>query len=117
MKKRLLIFNYSLLAAILFTILFQSLHSYEHLIKEFTSEHCHHKYDRNGKAEITHNHHDFDNCLVCKYSFSHYIPTEFLSYSFKRVLQNTSYQFTYTENPIVFSGSLLALRGPPFFIV
>lgn len=116
MNKKLQNLSLSLLIAMLFAILFQSAHSYEHLEKQLTSEHCNHKYDR-SKAEISHSHHDFDDCFVCEYSFSNYIATDFFSFSFKSTVQNTTYSFAVTEKPIVFSGSQLTLRGPPSFIV
>jgi hypothetical protein len=117
MKKRLLIFNYSVLAAILFTVLYQSVHSFEHLVKQLTTEHCHHKYNGSNTAEITHSHHDYDHCFVCKYSFSNYIPTTIYSAEFFNVVSDTTRLFGYGEKLVFFTGSFYNLRGPPSFIV
>lgn len=117
MKKRLLIVNFFVLAAISFTILYQSAHSFEHLVKELTAEHCHHKYNSNSKAEITHSHHDYDNCFVCKYSFSNYIPTEIYAFEFFNVISDTTRLFGYGEKLVFFTGSFYYLRGPPAVIV
>jgi hypothetical protein len=116
MKKKLLIINVFLLIAVSFSILFQSVHSYEHLVKQLSEKQCHHKYNHH-KTEVSHSHHDYDNCFVCKYSFSNYISTEFFSFSFRNVVKHNSYSFAKTKNPVVFSGKQLALRGPPSFIV
>ncbi len=116
MNKKLQNLSFSLLIVMLFAMLFQSVHSYEHLAKQLTSKHCDHKYDR-SKNQISHTHQNVDHCFVCEYSFSSYIPVDFFSFGFKKPIQNTSYHFALTENPIVFSGSQLALRGPPSFIV
>ncbi len=116
MKKKLVIFNYSLLTAVLFAILFQSVHSFEHIVKQLTTKHCDHKYNRDV-TEFTHSHNDFDHCFVCEYSFSNYTPTAFYSFEFYNVVSDTVRSFGFGENCIVFSVSTVSLRGPPSFIV
>ncbi|WP_313806588.1 hypothetical protein [Flavobacterium sp.] len=96
--------------------MFQSVHSYEHLVQQFTEEHCDHKYDF-SQTEFTHSHHDFDDCFVCEFSFSNYIPFEFFSFNFRSVHNTTESISFFVESPIVFSGSFFSLRGPPAFIV
>lgn len=101
--------------AVLFAILFQSVHSFEHLADEFTHDHCHHKYDT-SKTEFTHAHHDFDHCFACEFTFSSYLPTEFFSFSFTNSFKTLTQNTVKTEQPIVFSGALFALRAPPVFL-
>jgi hypothetical protein len=116
MKKKLVILNYSLVMVVLFGVLFQSLHSFEHLVEQLTAEHCDHKYHK-GKTEFTHSHHDFDDCFVCEYSFSNYIPTDFFSFEFKIPVNDTISLFGYGEKIVFFSGSVIKSRGPPSVIV
>jgi hypothetical protein len=68
MKK--LIISLSLAVTVLFSILFQSLHTYGHFVKAFFQTECHHKH--NGTtAQITHKH--FDTCKVCHFTFGSYV--------------------------------------------
>ncbi|HSD14400.1 MAG TPA: hypothetical protein VLB74_07105 [Flavobacterium sp.] len=115
MNKKLQHFSLSLLIALLFAILFQSAHSYEHLAKQFTEEHCDHKYDH-SKTEFSHSHHEFDDCFTCDFSFSNYIPVEFFSFALVKTSETKSQSFSITEKPVVFSGNFIPLRGPPCFI-
>lgn len=116
MKRKIIIINYSLVLVVLFGVLFQSIHSFEHLVKQLNSKHCLHKYNH-SHTSITHSHDDFDDCLVCEYSFSNYIPTEF--YAFEAVFfpHITTCFFGYGEKLVFFSGSLTLTRGPPSNIV
>ena len=54
MKKKFLLLNFSLVIAVLFSMLFQSLDSYSHFEKQKTELKCHHK--STSKHEITHQH-------------------------------------------------------------
>lgn len=117
MNKKLNIFSFSLVGALLFAIMFQSIHSFEHLVKTVTSQHCHHKYDHSHTV-ITHSHSDFDDCFVCHYSFNNFTFTDFIS--FENLILNdydTTSLFGYGEKFVFFSGSLLKSRGPPSVIV
>ena len=99
---------------ILFAILFQSLHSYEHLVKKITEQKCEHKHV--SDKQITHQHQDFDKCFVCEFAFSSFISSEIKSFSFL----NDSY-FYKSDSCFIkelnhyFSGISYALRGPPIF--
>jgi hypothetical protein len=68
---------------VLFSILFQSLHTYEHF-KAIASTECHHKYSH-GEPEITHQHHNFDDCKVCHFTFGSYVSPEVFAYSLKTI--------------------------------
>ncbi|MFI0492139.1 MAG: hypothetical protein ACH345_11650, partial [Flavobacterium sp.] len=82
MKKKLILINFTLMIVVLFSILFQSFHSYEHLAKELSQEICHHKYNLH-KTEFTHQHNNFEHCSICEFTFSNYIPTDFSLFEFK----------------------------------
>ncbi len=112
MKKKFVILNAFMSVVILFAILFQSLHSYEHLAKELTLKKCVHKHV--SEKQITHQHNTFDKCFVCEFAFSTYIPSSVQSLTF--INDCDSYQndsnFLIESNDY-FSGISYSLRGPP----
>lgn len=116
MNKKFTLLNFSLVVVVLFGVLFQSIHSFEHLVEQLSKEHCHHKYHKD-KTEFSHAHDDFDDCFVCEYSFSNYIPTAFFTFKFKIPVYNTTGLFGYGEKLVFFSGSSLNSRGPPNSVV
>ena len=112
MKKKFVIINALMSIVILFAILFQSVHSYEHLVKQITEKKCLHKYVSN--KEITHQHKHLDKCFVCEFSFSSYIYSNIQSFSFSNdlyIFKNDSYFLK--ESTPYFSGISYSLRGPP----
>lgn len=112
MKKKQLLISISLAVTVLFAILLQSFHTYGHFVKQFLQTECHHKYNGTN-PEITHQHHNFDDCKVCHFTFGSYIsPIEFAN------KLNTNYAalpyFLESGDAIIsFSGSLYSHRGPP----
>ena len=70
MKRKQILYSLTLTVAVLFSILFQSIHSYEHIVKQLSEKQCHHNYN-DPSGEITHQHHDYDVCLVCHFSFEY----------------------------------------------
>jgi len=111
MKKNKLIISLSLAIAVLFSILFQSIHTYEHLEKQLPQKQCHHKYS--SSSEITHQHHNFDHCNVCEFSFGSYISPKQFSYQLYSTYKQIPYFIGAKETVLSFSGSLYSLRGPP----
>lgn len=98
---------------VLFAMLFQTIHSYEHVYRQLTEKHCDHKYAAHEK-QITHSHTVENNCPVCHFSFSTFISNSFYTLSFHKVNQVISTVFFYkTVTSIFFKGSLFALRAPP----
>jgi archaellum component FlaF (FlaF/FlaG flagellin family) len=73
MKKKFEIINALMSVVILFAILFQSVHSYEHLVKHLSEKKCLHK--RVSSQEITHQHHNSNHCFVCEFGFSTFITS------------------------------------------
>lgn len=115
MKKRFALLNWSLLLAIVSSVVFQSVHSFEHILAEFTEHKCEHPHDT-GAEQITHQHHDFDHCFSCEFSFSNFIAPEIFSFDFIASHGAIPYFFTASDTPHAFSGSAYSLRGPPVFI-
>jgi hypothetical protein len=117
MKRKLLFTNALMGLMILFAIFFQSIHSFEHLVKQFSEKQCHHIY-HNHKTEVTHGHDGLEKCFVCEFAFSSYTPTPLKSFEFRQKEVSTAYTFFYSkEITQKFRGSLFSLRGPPIFIV
>ena len=116
MKKKFVIVNSFLTLAVLFTMLFQSVHSYEHLVQQLSQKECQHKYT--SKQEITHQHHNFDHCYVCSFTISNFISTAISPIEFKKTTIPSGYSSSKSrEITQFFKGSLFALRAPPSFIV
>ena len=115
MKKKFAIINSALVVVVLFSILQQSVHSFVHLSKLFSEKECQHKYT--GRADISHQHHPFDQCFVCEFTFSAFITPQNFSYSFYTPQGIIPYFCNETEPVFSFSGSSYSLRGPPSFIV
>ncbi|MCD0474431.1 hypothetical protein LPB87_08480 [Flavobacterium sp. EDS] len=112
MKRKQLIISISLTMTVLFSMLFQSFHSYEHIVQEFSKKQCHHEYNVTN-TEITHQHHNLDYCYVCHFAISSYITPERFTFQLPVFHDEIPYFFTFSETAISFSGSLYSLRGPP----
>lgn len=116
MKKKIVIVNSFLMFAVLFAMLFQSIHSYEHLVKQLSEKECHHKYV--SSKEITHQHHGFEHCFVCDFTLSSFVSSGISHFEFKHIsLPSSHFIFKSREITQFFAGSLFALRAPPSFIV
>ena len=101
---------------VLFTMLFQTIHSYEHVYKQITEKHCVHSYNSNQK-QITHSHSVDNNCPICHFAFSTFIPNSFNSLTFQKISVTTDIvSFYTTKTTPFFKGSLFALRAPPTVI-
>jgi hypothetical protein len=117
MKRKLLLTNALMGLMILFAIAFQSIHSFEHLVKQISEKKCHH-FHQNHTTEVTHGHDGLEKCFVCEFAFSSYTSTSIKSFEFKKIEVATSYTLCYSkEITQKFRGSLFALRAPPVFIV
>ncbi|MWB95829.1 hypothetical protein GON26_15795 [Flavobacterium sp. GA093] len=116
MNKKQLIVSVSLALTILFSILFQSVHSYEHVAQQLSEKHCHHQYDEK-QGGITHQHDNYDLCYVCHFAFGSSIIPETFSFRFITFHKEIPYFFTIQENIILFSENAYLLRGPPVVIV
>lgn len=101
---------------VLFSMGFQSMHSYEHIVAQFSEKICNHETGIN-KAEITHHHHVGDHCFVCEFTLSNYIASQTYFFAVTFSFEAIPYYFTKSTTPQIFSGSTLQYRGPPSFIV
>jgi hypothetical protein len=116
MKKKVLIINLLMSFTVLFAMLFQTIHSYEHIYKQITEKHCDHKYTANQK-QITHSHSVENSCSICHFAFSSFVPNSFQALSFHKINTEISRVFFYTKGvSTFFKGSLFALRAPPLFV-
>ena len=112
MMKKYALVNVGLMLSVLFTMLIQSLHSFEHLHQLFQEKECHHTYSQN--TEISHQHHPFDQCTVCEFTLGAFIPTSEFAYKTIEKTPTPPYFSLETQDHIsCFKGSLFALRGPP----
>jgi PP-loop superfamily ATP-utilizing enzyme len=112
MKKKLSIVNLVLMIAVLFSILGQSIHSYEHIVKQFSEKKCEHKYT--SAAEITHQHHTYDSCYLCSFAVSSFVYSDIKSFELYELVVNTNNSVAISkEITQFFKGSLFALRAPP----
>jgi hypothetical protein len=115
LKKNKILINFSLVIAILFSILFQSHDSYTHFIKEKAEAECRHKSSSNH--QITHQHHSLEHCFVCEFAFSSAVP--FSTFEFKPQIISYKKQrsFYYSDVIITHNQNSNLLRGPPVFYV
>lgn len=116
MKKKQLILSFSFAVTILFSILFQSIHSYEHIVKQLSEKQCHHDYN-DPSGEITHQHHNYDLCYVCNFAFGSYIVPESFSFKFNSFDSEIPYFFPLLEKVFSISKTSYLLRGPPAALV
>ncbi len=113
MKKKFVIVNFLTALMVLFSILYQSLHSIEHLVVQLTEKHCEHKYTH-GTTEINHSHHNPEKCLACEFTFSPYIASACFTLKFQKTqIKAEPDILSYETSAQVFKGSLFALRAPP----
>jgi hypothetical protein len=112
MKKRFGILNLFLMLAVLSSMLLQSVHSYEHILRQVAEKKCTHPSD--SKSQITHQHHNLEHCFVCQFALSSFIPSGNQSFQTPKISIKTGIIF-YDSKSITqfFKGSLFSLRGPP----
>jgi hypothetical protein len=116
MKNMTKIISFFFMIAVLFSMLLQSFHSYEHLVKQLSEKKCYHKY--NSSKEITHQHHNFDHCFVCNFTLSTFISSDISNFEFQKIIIPSGYSLLNSRKITqFFKGSLFALRAPPIFIV
>ena len=115
MKKKFVIVNSLLAVVVLFCMLFQYVHTYEHLAKQLSEKECTHKHKSNH--EITHQHHNVEHCLVCHFSTSSFVASNIDHFEFQKITFSTEYSFFKSKDITqFFKGSLFALRAPPMIL-
>lgn len=116
MKRKQLLFSFAMAVAVLFSILFQSFHSYEHLEEQFSHKVCIHNHTHN-KVEITHEHKTVENCAICQFTLDSCLTPKFISYHFFSDFRAIPFFKKEQQTIISFSGSMYAHRGPPVAMV
>ncbi|PXY42113.1 hypothetical protein DMB65_02430 [Flavobacterium cheongpyeongense] len=112
MKKKWILISIILSMAVLFSILFQSIHSYEHHSLQIQKKEHHHL--SNEKALIIDDHSAFEKCFTCDFSFSLFtVLTVYLLPFYKNSSKNYSPFYYFQQHSLFFKGSLFALRAPP----
>lgn len=100
---------------VLFAMLFQNIHSYEHFISQLSEKKCHHNYV--SSKEITHQHHKYDHCFVCDFTISSFIHSDSIRFDLQHSgFPSSHFVFKSREITHYFAGSLFSLRAPPSFI-
>jgi hypothetical protein len=113
MKKKIIILNVLLSMAVLFSTLFQSIHSYEHHSEKLLAKHCPHLSSKN-KTELTHRHSVIEKCFTCHFSFSSFTSPDFFTFLFTKNSSVAFFPSFYSfQHSSFFKGSLFSLRAPP----
>ena len=115
MKKKVVLIHFTLVIAILFSILFQSFDSYTHFKKEAAESKCVH--ENTSKHEITHQHHSAEHCCVCKFTFSAAVNSALLVLKTQNQPAENQNKFYYYKVFKTFPENSNLLRGPPIFTV
>lgn len=115
MKKKGVILNVLLTLIILFPILFQVVHIYEH-----HSEQNQNKQEvvtsTSSEDQLTADHTVSDNCFVCDYKFTVHTVASIAIYTFFIGCFVATSLLFYSPKPVAFyAGSLFSLRAPPQF--
>lgn len=112
MKKKFSIFSLVLTMTVLLSMLFQSVHKYEHIAKQLSEIQCVH--EKNSSTEITHQHHNYDFCGICAYKVSSFTFLVFPAFELNGItLYSKNVDFESCQITQFFKGSLFALRAPP----
>lgn len=106
MKQKWVFSNFILSMLVVTTIMYQSMHSFVHILQEI-----HHE-----KAVGEHHDHsslDGKKCSVCNFTFSPFTPVDFFSLKvFPKIVDQK--QYTYKEQSFAASSIIyFSLRGPP----
>ena len=116
MNKKSALISLSFAILILFAILLQSLHSYEHWASIKTEKKCKHNHNNNS-AQINDSHIKSHHCFACEFTFSNVIKSETFNFYFNKNIGPVHYSFSYSkEITQSFRGSLFALRAPPVVV-
>jgi hypothetical protein len=115
LKKNKIAIHFSIVIAILFSILFQSHDSYTHFKKEKAETECHHK--SASKQQITHQHHSLEHCFVCEFAFSSAVSFSAFEFKTPKILFKTQRSFYYSVVVKIHTNNSNLLRGPPVFNV
>lgn len=101
--------------AVLFTILFQSIHSYEHYSEQIVTKNSVKHFSKN-KTEINSNQSINEECPICDFQFSSFTANGFYLFSFDKNNVVKAFTFSFSEqHSSFFKGCFFSLRAPPLF--
>lgn len=101
--------------AVLFSILFQAIHSYEHHSEKLATKTCDHHYYKD-KTEVNHSHSTFEKCFVCDFNLSSFTNADFQVFEFYANNLVAHYpKFFFQKKSSFFKGCIFSLRAPPQF--
>lgn len=114
MKKKHIIINVFLSMAVLFSILFQSIHAYEHHSEQIAAKHSQHH--SKNKVETNNHHSVSEKCVTCDFNFYSFTTADFFVFEFhiNKAVTTLSLFFCHQHSSF-FAGSLFSLRAPPIF--
>lgn len=113
MKKKFIIINVFLSMAVLFTILLQSIHTYDHHSEQISAKLSNQHHYKN-KVETNNKHSLSEKCVTCDFNFYSFTTADFFVFQFHinsavkavtSILSQPSSSF--------FKGCLFSLRAPP----
>lgn len=110
-----------LVVAIMFTVVFQFVHSYEHIAAsfEYEKEHSTHAHFTEKRAEhtsqitFTEKHSQLDKCFVCDTILNPAITTDILSFDFMSFDIVKAVQDVVSLSVVTLSQIFFSLRAPP----
>lgn len=107
-NKRLISLFFSI--CVLVALMFQSAHSYSHLVSDFFSTDSHHT-----KHDQLANHHA-DTCQICHFTFSPFttVTQDVIVFYSSKIYPKLN--VTYHTSSIDASFDFISLRGPPVFV-
>jgi hypothetical protein len=113
MKRLIVPINVFMALTVLFSILIQSAHSYEHHLEQLAIKKCEHHYSKN-KTQINHSHQTIENCFTCSFSFSFFTKTvpSIFETPLNTIEEHVLISF-FQPYFSFFKGSLYSLRAPP----
>lgn len=101
--------------AVLFPILFQTLHSYEHHSEDIVAKNYNFSKLENN-FELSTDHSISEKCIICNFNLSSFTTTDFYVFQFHENGAVAHYPKFYFKNQFFFfKGSLFSLRAPPIF--
>ncbi|MCG9793384.1 hypothetical protein [Flavobacterium algicola] len=115
MKIKYIIINVLLSMAVLFPILFQAVHSYEHFSEHEVVTYIFENATKN-KTDLNNQQSKYEKCATCDFHFSSFTADDFFAFSLN------ADKFVKTATPTLlykyssfFKGAIFSLRAPPLF--
>ena len=108
MRQKFAFSNLLMTILVVCTMMYQSVHSFTHILEEITVENAHH--------DGSHHHVDSKHCYVCDFTFSPFTTVDFQSFTFLTP-QKPFQKYAFSEQSFCYlSIQNTFLRGPPAFI-